>query len=88
VVSINLIAQAARREDLANPDMLIEIADWQSPDARAVDMEEAAAPGRSAIARSHRARRPQRDRPVRMTRRRVRPCVIQRMRWDEMHGHI
>jgi len=36
---------SARYEDLANPDMLIEIADWESPEARAVHMEEAAASG-------------------------------------------
>ena len=36
---------SARYEDLANPDLLIEIADWESPEARAVHMEEAAASG-------------------------------------------
>ena len=36
---------SARYEDLANPDTLIEIADWESPEARAVHMEDAAASG-------------------------------------------
>jgi len=36
---------SARYEDLANTDMLIEIADWESPEARAVHVEEAAATG-------------------------------------------
>jgi hypothetical protein len=36
---------SARYEALANPDTLIEIADWESPEARAVHMEEAAATG-------------------------------------------
>ena len=36
---------SARYEDLATPDMLIEIADWKSPEARAAHMEEAAASG-------------------------------------------
>ena len=36
---------SARCEDLPNPDPLIEIADWESPEARAVHMEEAAATG-------------------------------------------
>lgn len=34
-----------RYEVLDNPDMLIEIADWESADARQVHMEEAAASG-------------------------------------------
>lgn len=36
---------SARYEDLGNPDMLIEIAEWESPEARAAHMEEAAAAG-------------------------------------------
>ena len=36
---------SARYEDLGNPDMLIELADWESPEARTAHMEEAAASG-------------------------------------------
>jgi quinol monooxygenase YgiN len=36
---------SARYADLANPDTVIEIADWESSEARAVHMEEAAATG-------------------------------------------
>jgi quinol monooxygenase YgiN len=36
---------SARYEVLDNPDMLIEIADWESPEARMAHMEESAATG-------------------------------------------
>jgi quinol monooxygenase YgiN len=36
---------STRYEVLDNPDMLIEIAEWESAEARAADMEEAAATG-------------------------------------------
>ena len=36
---------SARYEVLDNPDMLIEIAEWESAEARAAHMEEAAATG-------------------------------------------
>ena len=36
---------STRYEVLDNPDMLIEIAEWESPEARAAHMEEAAATG-------------------------------------------
>jgi quinol monooxygenase YgiN len=36
---------SARYEVLDNPDMLVEIADWESSDARAAHMKESAATG-------------------------------------------
>ncbi len=36
---------SARYEVLDNPDMLVEIADWESAEARAAHMQEAAAAG-------------------------------------------
>ncbi len=36
---------STRYEVLDNPDMLIEIADWESPEARLAHMQEAAATG-------------------------------------------
>lgn len=36
---------STRYEVLGNPDMLIEIAEWDSPEARAVHMQESAAAG-------------------------------------------